>query len=285
MDEQRRCNQCWKVKPWPEAFINPKTGKVRAANCADCITPSVEPRRGLDPHAPLRVRVVEHSQNRKHRGIPTTISSASTCPPRSCSFHGSGCFAEYHLLRVHWAGTPETGLEWGEFCAWVSKLPRGQIWRHNDAGDLPGKGERLNRSKLAQLVMANRVAGARGFTFTHKHEALKSKEARRAIKLANRSGFTINLSADSLAQADMLASLKIAPVAVVLPEHTTGPVRTPRGLPVAICPAQTHGMGCKECQLCARPNRAGIVGFLAHGQSKRRVSQIVQLRKKEFRVG
>jgi len=41
-----------------------------------------------------------------------------------------------------------------------------------------------------------------------------------AIKCANQNGFTVNLSADSIEEADELVSLETGPVATVLPEET-----------------------------------------------------------------
>lgn len=260
-----------------------RPGKVNAENCTECAALRLQgvradTRAGLDLTGELRVAVTRRSLNRKHRGIPATMTSASTCPP-SCAFLGDGCFAEYHTQRRHWVKVPERGLSWLAFCGWVGKLPTGQLWRHNDAGDLPGAGDDLDTDALLSLVGANRRARARGFTFTHK--PLRTAQERQAVWFANRQGFTVNLSADGLEQADARARLGVGPVAVVLPSDARGSIRTPEGRPVALCPAQTHGMTCSACQVCARPNRAGVVGFLAHGQSKRRVSELVQLRRKE----
>jgi hypothetical protein len=130
---------------------------------------------------------------------------------------------------------------------------------------------------LAQLADANR--GKRGFTFTHKYRRPENFEA---IAKANASGFTINLSADSLVEADRLADLKIGPVAVVLPTDGVA-TYTPAGRKVIVCPAQGPAhLTCKECELCALPDRKAIVGFRAHGQGKLGVSDtLVRLRRKE----
>jgi hypothetical protein len=85
----------------------------------------------------------------------------------------------------------------------VRRLPKHQIWRHNVAGDLPGNGDKINVQMLTELVEANR--GKRGFTYTHRH---LSSEDLQAIRAANRSGFTINLSANTLDEADALARKK-----------------------------------------------------------------------------
>lgn len=137
---------------------------------------------------------------------------------------------------------------------------------------------------LADLVYANR--GKRGFTFTHK----TSPRNFDAIRQANLAGFTINLSADTLEEADgfyeassrksELYFTKAGPVAVVLPHDAPdeGNV-TPGGRRIVVCPAQTHGMTCVECKLCATPFRKTIIGFRAHGQFKKAIPELIQLRR------
>jgi hypothetical protein len=180
------------------------------------------------------------------------------------------------MLRWQWSRVADRGLDWASFCRAVAALPAGQLWRHNEAGDLPGVGDGLDVAQLQRLVWAN--LGRRGFTFTHK--PLPTDRERRAVHNANLLGFTINLSADSLEDADRLAELGIAPVAVVLPAGAEPGTRTPAGRHVVICPAQTAALTCAECQLCSVATRKAIVGFRAHGQWKARVTQLVQLRRR-----
>jgi hypothetical protein len=163
---------------------------------------------------------------------------------------------------------------WQGFCEQIAALPEGQLWRHNQAGDLPGIGDTIDAKALAALVRAN--AGKRGFTYTHKPVTTANA---RAIAKANAAGFTINLSADNLSEADKLAASGAGPVAVVLPDTVHGNVKvnTPAGRPVVVCPATYRDeVSCKTCQLCARRDRKVIVGFPAHGVSKRHVSAIAQ---------
>lgn len=282
---KKRCPQCWKVKL--ERFFIGREGQ-QTKNCTSCIKkralwakgqkPNLAARRrGLATAGDILVRVVRESKGEKLGGIPVTITTANTCPP-SCGLYGKGCYAEFHLTRVWWRKAQTEGLEWEIFLRWVRELPEGTLWRHNLAGDLPGIGEVINIAKTAQLVLAN--SGRRGFTFTHKK--LDDENVRSVIKAANELGFTINLSADSLTEADAKASLGIAPVCVVLPADAPAKLRTPDGRRVVVCPAQTHEkMTCAKCQLCARPQRSAIIGFRAHGQAQKTISRnVVQLRLK-----
>ena len=174
---------------------------------------------------------------------------------------------------MHWAKVTrgERGDNWTTFCNSVESLPLGQLWRHNQAGDLPGLGDAIDVRALSELVSAN--VGKKGFTYTHK--PLANERNREAIRKANAKGFTINLSANNLAHADTLADLGIAPVVTVLPTDTEGKtLNTPKGRKVIVCPATYRDdITCKSCGLCQK-NRAAIVGFPAHGVSKKRASAI-----------
>lgn len=183
-------------------------------------------------------------------------------------------------MRAHWSRVPERGLTWSDFCAEVSALPPKQLWRHNEAGDLPGEDQRIDSGKLFLLVVAN--MGRRGFTFTHKPVLGRTsmlRHNRAAVTVANLHGFTVNLSADSLVEADKLAALGVAPVVVVVPSDAPRRLRTPAGRHVVLCPAETHELTCDECRLCASRTRKSIVGFRAHGQMRKHVSELVTLRR------
>jgi hypothetical protein len=174
---------------------------------------------------------------------------------------------------MHWQRVTngENAISWAAFCRSVRALADGQLWRHNQAGDLPGKGDSLDVKALDQLVKAN--AGKRGFTYTHKPITAK---ARKAIARANASGFTVNLSANDLGHADRLASLGIGPVVTVLPRDQTVNTVTPAGRKVVVCPAtQRDDVTCQSCGLCAR-QRDCIVGFPAHGVSVRKADAIAR---------
>jgi hypothetical protein len=167
-------------------------------------------------------------------------------------------------------------MPFASFLQAVARLPAGALWRHNQAGDLQGTNDRIDSKALSALARANR--GRRGFTYTHypvEGAGAREKANRRAIARANASGFTINLSADSLAEADRLANLAVGPVVVILPSNQKVATKTPNGRAVAICPAVlAPGVTCATCGVCALRDRAAIIGFPAHGISAKRVSAI-----------
>lgn len=234
------------------------------------------------------------SENAKTGPIPVTMTSGESCP-ESCAFNGKGCYAQSGPLAFVWnqLGKPAThkrapkSLSLAELCERIAALPEGQVWRHNQAGDLPGDGDVIDGAALGALVEANR--GKRGFTYSHK-PVLYARHGTRAmdhavvdnavaIAAANAEGFTVNLSANNLEHADELSALGIAPVVTVLPADVQGNVKvsTPAGRAVAVCPATyDERVTCASCQLCQRQGRKVIVGFPAHGNGKTKASAIAR---------
>jgi hypothetical protein len=191
------------------------------------------------------------------------------------------CYAALGKISWHWrevtAGT--RGDTWHGFCLKVAKFKDGQIWRHNQAGDLPGNNRVIDRYRLGLLVWANR--GKKGFTYSHKPVLGDGKveaENRSAIAMANRGGFTVNLSANNLDEADQLTDLGIAPVVAVVHSKSKGE-KTPKGRKVVICPAQMReDRNCSNCGLCQLQDRKGIiVGFRAHGTRSKVLDARIQL--------
>ena len=209
------------------------------------------------------VHLTPVSSNKKTGPIPVSTTSKKTCPD-DCDMRGD-CYAATGPLALHWAAVTAgtRGTSWEGFCSLVALFPDAQLWRHNQAGDLPGDGKTVDPVALGQLVHAN--IGKRGFTYSHYRDA----ESLRWIKHANEWGFTINLSGNNLADADTLADTGAGPVVCVLPSDAAGTIRTPAGRRVVVCPAtQRDDVTCANCQLCQR-QRDVIVGFPAHGSRKR----------------
>jgi len=218
----------------------------------------------------MKYRLTIKSRNKKTGTIPVSTTSADSCPP-SCPFMNNGCYAKSGPLAIVWKQVDDIGTDLATFCDTITNFPDGQLWRHNQAGDLPGQGETIDAKALGAIVKANR--GKRGFTYTHKNPFVKGNA--NAIAKANRDGFTINLSGNNLDHADKLADLNIAPVVTVLPSDGTS-TTTPAGRKVVQCPATSRDdVSCKTCQLCQR-QRDVIVGFPAHGSSYRKANEIAK---------
>jgi len=217
------------------------------------------------------------SSNAKTGAIPVSTSSKLTCPD-ACPMKRNGCYAGSGSLNIHWlkVSRDERGVSFEEFIKQISFIPLGQLWRHNQAGDLPGVNNKINKKQLFALVKANK--GRKGFSYSHKLVIGSEKfvlNNRAYIKHANDNGFTINLSGNSLSHADELKELNIGPVATIVPFGTPNTFFTPKGNKGVICPAQREGVNttCEKCQLCYK-QRDVIVGFIPHGMSKNKVNNI-----------
>jgi hypothetical protein len=217
--------------------------------------------------------ITPKSKNAKVGKMAVTTSTATTCPT-SCPFKGNGCYAYGYPLKGHWDKVTEgeRGDDWSTFLDKIKELPAGSKWRHNQAGDLPGDTQDLDSTKCVDLAKANE--GKRGFTYTH-YDVLENFQNAITVNIMNHLGFTVNVSANNLEHADQLCDLDIAPVATVLPiEQTTNTV-TPKGRKVVVCPATyKDDVSCADCMLCEKRDRKVIVGFPAHGTSKKKASAI-----------
>ena len=214
----------------------------------------------------MKIRLTEISNNKKVGRIPVTTTERASCPD-SCKLKNI-CYAQKGKTRMIWEEV-ERGIntrwdskfenDWLAIKKKIARFPTGQLWRHNQAGDLPNRGadnETIDPVKLGQLVKANYKKN--GYTYTHKPATPQNIAL---ISFANENGFTINLSANDPAHADSLARHGL-PIAVVVGDK---PIKkTPGGLPVAMCPAQDKkkNITCAVCKLCANPNRRAVVGFL-----------------------
>ena len=228
--------------------------------------------------------IVQKSGNRITGPIMVTTSPRNTCP-LACPLRKDGatseagvCYAEHgHLGHYIWNGLDTTAAgkkisgripvySFTDLLSAIRAQHEGALWRHNQAGDLPSADqETVDRKKLQLITTANQ--GRRGFTYTH-FDVVLNFANRAAIKEANDNGFTVNLSADTLDEADELVDTKCAPVTVVVPADVTENTMTPRGRKVVICPARTHeGVNCANCGLCAQ-QREAIIAFPALGPAK-----------------
>lgn len=220
----------------------------------------------------LRFHLTAKSTNSKTGPIPVSTSSRDLCPI-TCPFREKGCYAKGGPLAIHWsavtAGT--RGDAWPVFLEKVAALPAGQLWRHNQAGDLYDPNTLIGQTALRALTEAN--AGKRGFTYTHHQLAGAGVVAAIAATAA---GFTVNQSTESLAAADVAVAAGLHAVAVVRSDEQRATFRTPAGNRVAVCPAQRRdGVTCATCRLCQSRDQDLVIAFKAHGTARRSVDAIV----------
>lgn len=218
-----------------------------------------------------RFHLTRLSANKKLGGLPASVTSSDTCPTR-CSLKKNGCYADSGPINNHWRAVDDgrRGTNLDDFCAEIRTLPKHQLWRWAQAGDLPGNGRLIDKVALRKLVNANR--GRHGYGYTHYDPRIKHNAE--ALTSANEQGFTLSVSAETLDEADEFVALGVAPVVVILPTDQVTPLTTPAGHTVIVCPASTGNSNCALCGICAVSHRRAVVGFPAHGTSKKKVEKV-----------
>lgn len=218
----------------------------------------------------MKFHLTRISHNTKTGPIPVSISERDTCPS-VCAFLNNGCYAEYGPLRIHWGKVPERGVSAEEFFHQIRKLPKGQLWRHNQAGDLPHIDGGIDEKFLNGLVGAN--VGKRGFTFTHHKLTLENLVA---IRSANERGFSVNVSANNPEQAARIMKASGLPTVTVMGMDAPN-VQVVGGVKIVACPAEkSDKVACINCGICQKSDRPYVVGFRAHGNGKKKVELVTK---------
>ena len=220
----------------------------------------------------MKFQFVAKSSNAKVGAIPVTNSPRATCPS-NCQLSGKGgCYAEANFhTRLNWdkLDRGERGLEWSDFIDKIRSLPKGQLWRHNVSGDLPNISDNeLSECAVSELVSANQ--GKRGFTYTHYPMTRTNK---RIVKTANTSGFTINVSTETLNDAVKYHRQGV-PTVTLLTEDAPKALKY-KGVDIVACPATYRETNCKDCKLCSIAKRDFVVGFPVHGTKKKQAAKLL----------
>ena len=201
------------------------------------------------------------SNNKKTGKMLVTTTSSDSCPTTCKHLQLGTCYAKTGPLALHWkkVDSGERGKLFIDLLEAVrTRMPQ-ELWRHNQAGDLPGHGNELNHGAIKALAEASK--GKRGFTYTHKYSSKENLDI--ILDIHQDNGFTINLSADSIPEAMALKAKGFPVVVTIVPKDVIDPKY------ITVCPAQTHdNVTCLTCGLCAKNDRKTIIGFLAHGTRK-----------------
>jgi hypothetical protein len=220
----------------------------------------------------LRFHLTRVSGNAKTGPIPVTTSSRATCSP-SCPFFQNGCYADGGPLAIHWGKVTraERGVSFADHCADLASLPRLQLTRLNQAGDLPHTAGRISRRFIRGMVQACRKIRA----YTYTHHSLSLGENLSLLRFANRNGLTVNVSTETEKAADSAIAAGLPAVLAVTSDESRNAWRTPAGNLVMVCPAQTRDTDCASCELCQKRGKRVVIAFRAHGTSKRKAEAAI----------
>lgn len=217
------------------------------------------------------VGINKRSGNEKTGPIPVSTLDQSTCPP-TCPLKGNGCYAETGNLGMYW-GPLSRGerkhTDWTGYLEWIRSLAAGTLWRHAQAGDMPGGKRSVSVRALRQWTAA--VQHTAPIAYSHWNDAA-------SLRAIVATGAPINVSANNPRDLDRIKRHAPDILAVVLvPQDTPERSVSPDGHGIVVCPEQTGRVrNCKECGLCARRNRKVTVGFWPHSQGKRKAEAVAR---------
>ena len=234
-----------------------------------------------------RYPLTRKSQHAKTGSIAITYSTKDNCP-NSCPLKDAGCYASagYHT-NLLWdritSGEPAT---WhsdkapqtiAQHVAAIRELPRSTYLRLNIGGDLPIDDASRGNLKADQWLRLADAAPTTAGTYTHHRLTADNVEVLRAMA---KSGLTVNVSADGMADAVAKRAKHALPTVATVPEDfrstTHGEQRFVQ------CPATIKGSSvqCASCggskgPLCARADRDYIVAFPVHGAKNKEAGATV----------
>ena len=206
------------------------------------------------------------STNKKLGGMPATTMPRRFCFDTNCALRENGCYAESGPIAIHWKAVSNgsRGDTFEVFLAKLRTIARGQLWRHAQAGETPIE---------AFIPIARATRGSRGFGYTH-HTLTPALAS--LLKDTWALGLHINLSCDSLEQADAAIAAGLHAVTVLPSDETRIAFDTAGGNRVVACPHERAGVTCRQCQLCWDRPAHVVIGFVAHGSGKRKADLAVR---------
>lgn len=218
----------------------------------------------------MHFALVPNSANRKTGPMAVASASKDSCPS-DCPMRAA-CYRDQFPLNQK-----QCRLTWKQLITGIRQLPPRTLWRYGDIGDLPGRGAHIDADRALELATVGTREAKRPYCYSHKvhgnGDTIREMIAR---------GFTVNISAEGLYRADLLADLDVGPVVTVLPRSLGDwrTLKTPAGRKVIRCPHEYQGIQCVRCggtrgPLCSWPKRDFIIGLTAHGRV-RKVEAIIE---------
>lgn len=211
--------------------------------------------------------VVLRTTNAKLGGGVATYRSKSTCPT-TCPFYDNGCYAFSNIRTSRVADRFGTESHSEQFARITDKVKAGELVRHAVSGDVM-RSDSIGRRYVdwGYIREVDDLAQERPdldhYSYTHAWERIGDNPFEHAVFNAScETEEQVVQAADQGWDAVITVPDFEDPVVGKEIETTQGTKR------VVPCPAQTHGITCEECRLCAKPNRTAVVAFAAHGMGK-----------------
>lgn len=229
---------------------------------------------------------IEKSSNRKLGNIPVLTTSRNTCPTY-CGLYTT-CYAGFGPLNIHWKkiSNGERGFSSSkELFHKINGLSKNQVWRINQAGDLPStKKGTIDRNFLNSLIKSSRHT--KPICFTHHNDF-------ETIKLANKKGLNLIFSLNNLNELgnvpdDIPLSVPVnssfcrnkKESLTSFKKRVKEPLKNLRNnyrnynKKMILCPATyMEDMTCEKCKICTKLKSDELVMFPSHGIRKNKLNE------------
>jgi hypothetical protein len=214
-----------------------------------------------------RTLVKLDSGNSKTGKAAVTYRTQDTCPT-TCPLMDAGCYAKGRIFGIPARyGTVDDG-EYTAVRALAVALPNGGLFRANVSGDVLDDTGELDTGYAAALShVATERPDADVFSYSHAWRKLQPDLA---------PGVTINASCETEADIEEAAAAGWPTVVTDPGDETSIIGQTVAGRKVVQCPAQTRGLTCEQCRLCARPQRKSTVAFVVHGSGRKKAANSIK---------
>ena len=215
----------------------------------------------------------------KKLGLVNYITAPpETCDP-NCPFKNNGCYAENAPMVWRWidqqSGKSRHSVSYNDMLIKLSRVPKTQLIRLFVAGDFARNGTGgPNEIKAREIRKVCR--GKKTWGYTH-HMPYRNNLSwgNTLLELNAADDFTVNISCEDETQLDQFMAEGHACVITVPSTETRYGWRTAAGNRVRVCPNQTHGVTCEQCQLCQKRPADLAIAFLGHGTRKKTIDKVL----------
>lgn len=209
--------------------------------------------------------------NRRDVQFYATYREVGTTCPSTCPLLNAGCYAQAGPTALQMRGRVSDS-DGDVFLRELARIPHGATLRLHVAGDVLRDGDKNGSDTLDVAYLDALIHGANDrpdvtfYGYTHAWRLIDRS------RFAFPDNFVMNASCDS--DEDVVEARAAGWDTTTV---WSADVSVKRVGDTVVCPNQTVGLSCAECRLCMKAHRPLTVAFLAHGPSKKKVSNRIQL--------
>ena len=202
-----------------------------------------------------------------YRRVGTQIEGG-TCPSSCPLLKSKACYAMYGHVSIAAKRSDGDVSDAEKLKEWLTALPKDKTVRHHVSGDVMGSDGEVDEEYVQAMLDGHAARpDIRGWVYTHAWRQLDPD------RMNQHSNLAVNASCED--EESLAAALMAGwPATLVVAEDAEDQVLEIDGnrVRVRICPAQTNsGMTCSACMMCAKSDRAQVIGFRVHGNGRKKL--------------